>query len=74
MLIAAVGEGGTYALFQGLFPTRHDDLDDDRTLTGDSLRKPSESSAKLSQKFWWPLLIMVSPLLCAHVVTWLTLA
>lgn len=56
------GEGGTYALFQGLFPPKHNDFDDDRTLTGDSFKKQGSesSSSKLSPKLWWPLLIMVS--------------
>ena len=53
------GEGGTYALFQGLFPPKHNDFDDDRTLTGDSLKRESNSSSKLSPKLWWPLLMMV---------------
>ncbi|KIP04939.1 hypothetical protein PHLGIDRAFT_92762 [Phlebiopsis gigantea 11061_1 CR5-6] len=54
------GEGGTYALFQGLFPPKRNDLDDDRTLTGDSFKKfGSESpSSQLSSKLWWPLLVM----------------
>ncbi|GJE91288.1 potassium transporter [Phanerochaete sordida] len=51
------GEGGTYALFQGLFPPKHSDLDDDRTLTGDSLKTESTAS-KLSPKLWWPLLVV----------------
>jgi KUP system potassium uptake protein len=61
MLTGVVGEGGTYALFQGLYPPRHDDVDDDRTLTGDSLRRQgSDSSSKLSPRYWWPLLVMAS--------------
>ncbi|KAJ3545437.1 hypothetical protein NM688_g5626 [Phlebia brevispora] len=54
------GEGGTYALFQGLFPPAHKDFEADRTLTGDSFRKFSldTPSAKLPQKLWWPLLVL----------------
>ncbi|KAF7795028.1 hypothetical protein EIP86_006172 [Pleurotus ostreatoroseus] len=54
------GEGGTYALFQGLYPPERKDFEADRTLTGDSFRKfDSDSpSAKLTQKLWWPLLIL----------------
>lgn len=51
------GEGGTYALFQGLYPPKRSDLDDDRTLTGDSFKHEAAQS-KLSSKLWWPLLII----------------
>ncbi|EKM49054.1 uncharacterized protein PHACADRAFT_202067 [Phanerochaete carnosa HHB-10118-sp] len=50
-------EGGTYALFQGLYPPKHSDFDDDRTLTGDSF-KSEASHSKLSTKLLWPLLVL----------------
>lgn len=52
------GEGGTFALFQGLFPPEETDYDADRNLTGDSHRteKPYNQS-KLSMKLRWPLLV-----------------
>ncbi|KAH8091723.1 potassium transporter [Cristinia sonorae] len=51
------GEGGTFALFQGLFPPQDKDFDADRTLTGDSHKQNPNDSAKLSPKLRWPLLI-----------------
>ena len=45
-----VGEGGTFALYHGLFPPRVRNMDDDRTLTGDTVfdgkeeRKTDKSS------------------------------
>ncbi|PSR72216.1 hypothetical protein PHLCEN_2v11923 [Hermanssonia centrifuga] len=54
------GEGGTYALFQGLFPPERKDPEVDRILTGDSFKKSGStaSSAKLNEKLWWPLLVL----------------
>ncbi|KDQ61961.1 hypothetical protein JAAARDRAFT_204343 [Jaapia argillacea MUCL 33604] len=53
------GEGGTFALFQGLFPPKDRDPGYDRTLTGDSVIAGSKfsSSAKLPSRFRWPLLV-----------------
>jgi hypothetical protein len=61
-----VGEGGTFALFQGLFPPEHEDFDSDRTLTGDSFNKTatgdkSSTGRKLKEAFTWPLFIWVNP-------------
>lgn len=53
------GEGGTFALYQGLFPREETDDDDDRTLTGDSamLRASSRRSSaeKLAPIKWFLL-------------------
>lgn len=56
------GEGGSFALYQGLFPPREIDYDDDRTLTGISLDK--EGSSPPTRKSFkdhlrWPLLVLV---------------
>ncbi|KAL4246797.1 Potassium transporter [Abortiporus biennis] len=52
------GEGGSFALFQGLFPPEHKDFDSDRTLTGDSsMKKTSTTRAKLPESWRWPLLL-----------------
>ncbi|THG94244.1 hypothetical protein EW026_g7186 [Hermanssonia centrifuga] len=40
------GEGGTYALFQGLFPPERKDPEADRILTGDSFKKSVVSKTK----------------------------
>lgn len=53
------GEGGTFALFQGLYPPEDKDFDADRTLTGDSYKLAPKSTNKLSPKFRWPLLLWV---------------
>jgi KUP system potassium uptake protein len=54
------GEGGTFALFQGLFPPEDKDFDADRTLTGDSVNKATSfgnsGSLQLKETFRWPLL------------------
>ena len=52
------GEGGTFALFQGIYPPAEKDFDADRTLTGDSSKVP-QKKGKLTQKLRWPLLIWV---------------
>ncbi|KAF8918970.1 potassium transporter [Mucidula mucida] len=54
------GEGGSFALFQGLYPPRVKNLDDDRALTGDygiDSRPISPEKSKLKDKMRWPLLI-----------------
>ncbi|KAH9941952.1 potassium transporter [Amylocystis lapponica] len=50
------GEGGTFALFQGLYPPEEKDFDADRTLTGDSAKFSVRQPAKLTSKLRWPLL------------------
>ncbi|TCD71664.1 hypothetical protein EIP91_005430 [Steccherinum ochraceum] len=62
------GEGGTFALFQGLYPPEDKDFDADRTLTGDSYKQTSAFTSRLSYRLRWPLLI------CALFGTSLTLA
>ncbi|KAF9468639.1 potassium transporter [Collybia nuda] len=54
------GEGGPFALFQGLFPPEDKDFDADRTLTGESLGGgvPHPPRGRhLKEKYRWPLLI-----------------
>ncbi|KAG6860099.1 hypothetical protein C0995_015732 [Termitomyces sp. Mi166 len=54
------GEGGNFALYQGLFPPADKDYNADRTLTGDDLiETSSEESGKprISKIFRWPLLV-----------------
>ncbi|RDB17948.1 High affinity potassium transporter [Hypsizygus marmoreus] len=54
------GEGGSFALFQGLFPPVNKDYDADRTLTGDSLNDVctiNTGEHRIKQKYRWPLLI-----------------
>ncbi|KAH8091688.1 potassium transporter [Cristinia sonorae] len=52
------GEGGTFALFQGLYPPEHKNLEEDRVLTGDDSKKAEfESTSKMSPRFRWPLLL-----------------
>ncbi|KAG8843145.1 hypothetical protein FRB96_004344 [Tulasnella sp. 330] len=53
------GEGGTFALYHGLFPPETRDDDDDRALTGDSammLAASTSSSAEKLSKWKWFLL------------------
>ncbi|KAG6828165.1 hypothetical protein H0H92_008933 [Tricholoma furcatifolium] len=52
-------EGGTFALYQGLFPPAEKDLDADRTLTGDSTNRTlsEHRGRRISELFRWPLLI-----------------
>ncbi|KAG8951578.1 hypothetical protein FRC04_005865 [Tulasnella sp. 424] len=53
------GEGGTFALFQGLFPPDVHNDDDDRALTGDSAFLRAHSTRSSSEKLApikWPLL------------------
>ncbi|KAJ7069610.1 potassium transporter-domain-containing protein [Mycena amicta] len=49
------GEGGPYALYQGLYPPPDHDGDLDRTLTGDSYMAASRKSS-ISERFRLPLL------------------
>ncbi|KAF9029604.1 potassium transporter [Hymenopellis radicata] len=52
------GEGGSFALFQGLYPPRSRDHDADRALTGDYDSRPtSPETSSFKSKMRWPLLI-----------------
>ncbi|KAF9013196.1 potassium transporter [Cyathus striatus] len=56
------GEGGTFALYQGLYPRDDADLNEDRTLTGESnfgknYSDKSTWALRLKAKFKWPLMI-----------------
>ncbi|KJA24112.1 hypothetical protein HYPSUDRAFT_39258 [Hypholoma sublateritium FD-334 SS-4] len=52
------GEGGSFALYQGLYPRKEVDVDADRTLTGDSRFRESVAVKKtVKQKARWPLLL-----------------
>ncbi|KAI4518197.1 potassium transporter [Schizophyllum commune Loenen D] len=51
------GEGGTFALYQGIYPPEERDYDKDRALTGDSIRVPSSNKSTVRRFFRWPLLI-----------------
>ncbi|KAF7314527.1 hypothetical protein MKEN_00925800 [Mycena kentingensis (nom. inval.)] len=50
------GEGGPYALYQGLYPPPDHDGDLDRTLTGDSYMAASRKKTSISERFRLPLL------------------
>ncbi|KAJ7131679.1 potassium transporter [Mycena crocata] len=50
------GEGGPYALYQGLYPPEDHDGNLDRTLTGESYKVPSRRSSTISERFRLPLL------------------
>lgn len=63
-----VGEGGTFALFHGLYPPKTHDIDSDRTLTGETVvsgKGLKESS--IMEKIRWPMLICVGPLAATRV-------
>ncbi|PBK97534.1 potassium transporter [Armillaria gallica] len=56
------GEGGSFALYQGLYPPKEKDYEADRTLTGDygqELKRmsPSLVNPTLKEKLRWPLLL-----------------
>ncbi|KZT21026.1 potassium transporter [Neolentinus lepideus HHB14362 ss-1] len=52
------GEGGTFALFQGLYPRKEHDPEFERSLTKESIGRASRtSSAKISPRLRWPVLI-----------------
>ncbi|KAJ6452540.1 potassium transporter [Mycena vitilis] len=50
------GEGGSYALYQGLYPPEDQDGNLDRTLTGETYKVASHKQATLSERFRLPLL------------------
>ena len=65
---SVLGEGGTFALYQGLFPPADDDYENDRTLTIvydehkvrlDEKLRPSSGKRQISQVFHLPILIWV---------------
>ncbi|KAF9046080.1 potassium transporter [Panaeolus papilionaceus] len=63
------GEGGSFALYQGLYPRADADFDADRTLTGDStFNKDTPSKRSFKDRIRWP------SLLCALFGTSLTMA
>ncbi|KAF5319910.1 hypothetical protein D9611_011090 [Ephemerocybe angulata] len=57
------GEGGSFALFQGLYPAAEKDFEADRTLTGDSFgrlklhRQTHEGSRSFKDRIRFPLLL-----------------
>jgi KUP system potassium uptake protein len=52
------GEGGSFALFQALYPPDEQNLDEDRTLSGESHFGKSKPLAKtFKEKARWPLLL-----------------
>ena len=54
------GEGGSFALYQGLYPRKESDIDADRTLTGDTFfHEPISTKQTLKEKARWPLLFWV---------------
>lgn len=55
------GEGGSFALYQGVYPPEERDVDSDRVLTGDSvtLQTSVGSRGKLIKKLRWPLFVWV---------------
>ncbi|KAJ7145273.1 potassium transporter [Mycena filopes] len=50
------GEGGSYALYQGLYPPEDYDGNLDRTLTGETYKVTSHKSTTISERFRLPLL------------------
>ncbi|KAF7348337.1 hypothetical protein MSAN_01787700 [Mycena sanguinolenta] len=50
------GEGGSYALYQGLYPPEDHDGNLDRTLTGDTYKDASNKASTISERFRLPLL------------------
>ncbi|TFK33003.1 potassium transporter [Crucibulum laeve] len=56
------GEGGSFALYMGLYPAKDKDFDADRTLTGESyhgkeFKETLPFSMRLKNKARWPLLL-----------------
>ncbi|PPQ85166.1 hypothetical protein CVT25_004173 [Psilocybe cyanescens] len=52
------GEGGSFALYQGLYPREDVDVDADRTLTGETLNgQENQKPRTLKEKARWPLLL-----------------
>ncbi|KAE9409281.1 potassium transporter [Gymnopus androsaceus JB14] len=63
------GEGGPFALFQGLYPPEQKDLDKDRVLTGESYTQPSRDSGT-----WFKNVIQVPLLVWSLLGTALTMS
>ncbi|KIY45499.1 potassium transporter [Fistulina hepatica ATCC 64428] len=57
------GEGGTFALYQGIYPREDPDIDSGRTLTGDSTHWKAATihSDTLKRKLRWGILIWATP-------------
>jgi len=53
------GEGGSFALYQGLYPPKEVDADADRTLTGDFGGQKQTGPKTFKSKIRWPLLLWV---------------
>ncbi|KAF9561755.1 potassium transporter [Agrocybe pediades] len=52
------GEGGSFALYQGIYPREDIDFDSDRTLTGDTIgKKELAKSRTVKETIRWPLLL-----------------
>ncbi|KAF8195376.1 potassium transporter [Pholiota molesta] len=51
------GEGGSFALYQGLYPRKRADAQSDRTLTGDSNFADTPKKNTLKERARWPILI-----------------
>ncbi|KAH9480360.1 High affinity potassium transporter [Psilocybe cubensis] len=52
------GEGGSFALYQGLYPPKEVDVDSDRTLTGETLNgEERQKPSTFKEKIRWPLLL-----------------
>lgn len=59
-LTSHAGEGGSFALYQGLYPREDVDVDADRTLTGETLNgQENQKPRTLKEKARWPLLLWV---------------
>lgn len=58
-LVGTIGEGGSFALYQGLYPKQEMSVDADRTLTGESLTRDSVSKTTIKERARWPLLFWV---------------
>lgn len=69
------GEGGSFALYQGLYPREAVDHDADRTLTGEYTGgKEQTIPPTLREKIRWPLLLWVSSMLQPRVYFILTMS
>lgn len=62
LLMFAIGEGGSFALYQGIYPRAEKDHDADRTLTGESVSSyGAMKKNSLKSKIQFPLLLWVRP-------------
>lgn len=68
MLTEATGEGGTFALYQGLYPPELDYSDEDSLLESPTAKEseavsyvnPNAQLSTISPKYRWPLFVWVS--------------